>query len=186
MTHFRVFTAAVVFLAACPASAVDWQMDAAASRLEMVATFEGSPSPGSFKDFDTRLSLDPGEPTKGKLDVSIAVQSADWGSADINKAIAGPEWFDFARFPQAEFHATDVRHLTGDRYLARGNLNLKGAQVPVEVPFAWTETAGVAHMDGEFTVKRGAFGIGTGEWAAANVIGADVKIKFSVQLHKRA
>jgi polyisoprenoid-binding protein YceI len=186
MTLFRALAAAVIFLAALPTYATDWQMDLAASRIELVATFEVGPSPGAFKDFDTRLSLDPGEPAKGSLDVSISVKSADWGNADINKAIAGPEWFDFARFPQAEFHAADIRRLAGDRYLAHGILSLKDKQVPVEVPFAWTESAGVAHMDGEFTVKRAAFGIGTGEWAAANVIGPDVKVKFSVQLHKRA
>jgi hypothetical protein len=39
-------------------------------------------------------------------------------------------------------------------------------------------------MEGEFTVKRGAFGIGTGEWAASDVIGADVKVKFRVTLRK--
>jgi len=39
-------------------------------------------------------------------------------------------------------------------------------------------------MEGELTVKRGAFGIGTGEWAATNVIGADVRVKFKVKLHK--
>jgi hypothetical protein len=41
-------------------------------------------------------------------------------------------------------------------------------------------------MDGELTVKRGDFGIGSGQWAASNVIGADVKIKFSVRLRKGA
>jgi len=39
-------------------------------------------------------------------------------------------------------------------------------------------------MDGEFVVKRGAFGIGTGEWASTSVIGADVTIRFSVRMHK--
>ena len=57
-------------------------------------------------------------------------------------------------------------------------------QQPVDVPFAWTETGDAARMEGEFIVKRGAFGIGTGEWAATNVMGADVKIKFSVRLRK--
>jgi len=39
-------------------------------------------------------------------------------------------------------------------------------------------------MEGELTVKRGAFGIGTGEWAAIDVIGADVKVKFKVKWRK--
>jgi polyisoprenoid-binding protein YceI len=63
-------------------------------------------------------------------------------------------------------------------------LSLKGVQQPVEVPFTWTETGEAARMEGEFNVKRGAFGIGTGEWATTSVIGADVKVKFSVRLRK--
>jgi polyisoprenoid-binding protein YceI len=39
-------------------------------------------------------------------------------------------------------------------------------------------------MDGELTVQRKDFNIGTGEWIATNVIGPDVKIKFRVRLRK--
>jgi polyisoprenoid-binding protein YceI len=166
------------------ARAADWKMDASASRLEFAATFEGNAAPGVFREFDTRLHFDADKPAEGRLDVTIVVQSADMSSADVNKAISGAEWFDFPRFPRAEFHATDIRRTAAGRYLARGLLSLKGAQQTVEVPFAWSETGDAAKMDGEFIVKRGAFGIGTGEWAAASVIGADVTIKFSVRLRK--
>jgi polyisoprenoid-binding protein YceI len=105
-------------------------------------------------------------------------------NADINKAIAGPEWFDFARYPQASFQSTEIRHVDGNRYLARGTLSLKGAQRPVDVPFTWAATGDAATMDGEFTVPRAGFGIGTGEWAATNVIGPDVKVRFRVRLRK--
>jgi len=167
-----------------PAVAADWKMDATGSRLEFSATFEKIPAPGIFKEFDTRLRFDPDKPAEGQLDVTIKIASADMASADINKAIAGPEWFDFARHPQATFQATDIRRADGNRYLARGMLVLKGIQRPVEVPFTWNAAADAATMEGEFTVPRGAFGIGTGEWVATNVIGPDVKVKFRVRLRK--
>lgn len=169
---------------AAPAYGAEWKMDPAASRLEFAATFEKTPAPGVFRKFDTRMSFEPGKPG-GTLDVSIDVSSADMTNGDVNKAIAGPEWFDFARFPRAEFHSTDIRGAGGNRYVARGTLSLKGGRQPVEVPFTWSPSAdGGAGMDGEFTVKRGAFSIGTGEWAPTDVIGADVKVKFHVRLRK--
>ena len=103
---------------------------------------------------------------------------------DVNKEIRGKDWFDYAGFPQAEFHSTDLRRTGGNRYVARGTLVLKGAKQAVEVPFTWTGSADGAVMEGELTVKRGAFGIGAGEWAATDVIGADVKVKFKVKLRK--
>ena len=179
----RVLTALLLSVAV-PAYGADWKMDPAASKLEFAATSEKTPAPGVFRKFDTKMSFDPAKPG-GTLDVTIDISSADMTNGDVNKAIAGPEWFDFSKFPKAEFHSTDIRSAGGNRYVARGVLSLKGAQQPVEVPFTWDPSAdGGAGMDGEFTVKRGAFSIGTGEWAPTNVIGADVKVKFHVRLRK--
>jgi polyisoprenoid-binding protein YceI len=166
------------------ARAADWRMDSAGSSLEFVATFEKTPAPGIFRSFDTRLRLDPGKPAENRLDVAVNVTSADMNSADINNGIRGPEWFDFARFPKAEFHSTEIRRTDAKRYLARGTLSLKGVQQPVDVPFVWSDTGDAAIMEGELTLGRLLFGIGTGEWAATNVIGADVKVKFRVRLRK--
>jgi polyisoprenoid-binding protein YceI len=159
-------------------------MDVAGSRLEFAATFEKTPAPGVFKEFDARLAFDPEKPEGSRLDVTIKVASADMANADVNKAIAGPEWFDFARYPQAAFHSDEIRRVSAGRYLARGTLTLKGAQRLVEVPFSWNASSNTVTMEGELTVQRGPFNIGTGEWVATNVIGPDVKIKFRVRLRK--
>jgi polyisoprenoid-binding protein YceI len=185
MIRFYLLAAVLLSVSAGnPAQAADWKMDAGTSRLEFAATFEGNAAPGVFREFDTRLHFDADKPAEGRLDVTIAVRSADMNSTDVNKAISEVEWFDFVRFPRAEFHATEIRRTAAGRYLARGSLSLKGVQQAVEVPFAWSETGDAAKMDGEFIVKRVPFGIGTGEWASTSVIGADVTIKFSVRLRK--
>lgn len=159
-------------------------MEPSGSRLEFVASFEKNAAPGVFKDFDARMQFDPDKPAGGRLDVTIKITSADMSSLDINKAIRGSEWFDFARFPQAEFHATEIGRTAANRFLARGMLSMKGTQQPVEVPFAWTGTADAATIAGEISVNRRLFGIGTGEWAATNVVGAEVKVRFSVRLRR--
>ena len=165
------------------ASAADWKMDPAGSKLEFVATFEKTPAPGEFKEFDARLRFDPDKPAGGSLDVTIKITSADMNIPDVNKEIRGKDWFDYAGFPQAEFHSTDLRR-DGKRYVARGTLTLKGVKQPVEVPFTWTAARGGAVMEGELLLSRGAFGIGLGEWKATDTIGADVKVKFKVKLRK--
>jgi polyisoprenoid-binding protein YceI len=167
-----------------PAQGADWKMDPDGSKLEFIATFEKTAAPGVFREFDARLRFDPDKPAGGNLDVTVKVTSADMNIPDVNKEIRGKDWFDYAGFPQAEFLSTDLRRTEGNRYVARGTLSLKGVKQPVEVPFTWTGSAGGAVMEGELTVKRGAFGIGAGEWAASNVIGADVKVKFRVKLRK--
>jgi polyisoprenoid-binding protein YceI len=174
-----------LFLAASAASvqAADWRMDPAASKLEFIATFEKNPAPGVFKEFDTRLSFDPAKPAGGSLHVTIKVASADMNIPDVNKEIRNKDWFDYAGFPQAEFQSTELR-ADGKGYVARGTLTLKGVKQAVEVPFTFTPSADGATMEGEFTLKRGDFGIGLGEWKATDTIGADVKVKFRVKLKK--
>lgn len=168
------------------AHAAEWKMQALDSRLEFSATFEKTPAPGQFRRFDVQLDLEPARPEAGHLDVSIDIASADMSSADINKAIAGNEWFDFSRFARAEFHANEIRRTQPNAFVARGTLKLKGVQQAVEVPFSWSESGDAATMEGSFVLKRGTFGIGTGEWAATNVIGADVTVAFKVRLRKAA
>ena len=165
------FALCVLALATAPALAADWAMDAAGSRLEFVATFERAAVPGVFKEFDARLRFEPDKPAGGSLDVTVRVTSVDMNIADVNKEIRGKDWFDYGGFPQAEFRSTDLRRAEGNRYVARGTLTLKGVKQPIEVPFSWGAAADGATMEGELTVKRGAFGIGAGEWAASDVIG---------------
>jgi len=173
---------AILLAATCMAYAGDWKIVRGASKLEFTSTFEGSPVPGVFREFDVRVGFDDQRRAPESLQVVINVASADLAIPDVNKAIAGPEWFDFARFPKAEFQSTEIRRVAGNRYVARGTLVLKGVRQPVEVPFTWSRSPEGAMMDGELSLKRGAFAIGTGEWAAANVIGPDVQVKFHALL----
>lgn len=168
--------------ASTPALAADWVLEPSASRIDFVASFEGNNAPGTFRTFDARARFDPDHPEQGRLDVTVQVDSADMRSADINKAIAGPEWFDSARFPQGEFRSAQITGTGQGRYAARGTLKLKGIERVVVVPFRWFRAGNEARMEGELVVKRNGFDIGTGRWAATNMIGPDVKIRFSVRL----
>ncbi|TMG72089.1 MAG: YceI family protein, partial [Betaproteobacteria bacterium] len=73
--------------APCPARGADWKMDPAGSRLEFVATFEKTPAPGVFKEFDARVRFDPEKPAGGSLEVTVKVTSADMNIPDVNKEI---------------------------------------------------------------------------------------------------
>lgn len=169
-------------LTAGAAAAADWRMDPAASRLAFEASYQGEAVPGTFKQFDTRLHFDPAKPADSRLEVTVKLPSADFGSAEINEAVREPEWFDFARFMEASFVSTDIQRAAPDRYIARGMLRLKGASHTVAVPFTWKASGNSAEMKGELTLKRTAFGIGTGEWATDDPIGTDVKVIFDVRL----
>ena len=167
-----------------PAAATQWQMDRDASHLHFVARWEGNEVPGVFRQFDTRLELDRRAPEQGQLEVSVAITSADMDSSDINEGIAGSEWFDSARFPEARFTSTAIRAVGPERFEALGTLTLKGVTREVVVPFTLQENGAGAEMQGALQLQRTDFKIGTGEWAAGNVIGLEVDVRFRLTLKR--
>lgn len=182
MTAMRCTVFTLLLFMIGTAGAMEWKLLAEDSSLKFFINYSGQETPGVFHRFMTELQFDPAVPTTGRLVVTVASLSADFGSADINAAIAGPEWFDFARYAEARFISESIERVGQGRFVATGRLRLKGIERIVHVPFTWSETDGLAHMRGELTLQRGSFAIGTGEWAASDIIGANVRVRFDIKL----
>lgn len=161
--------------------AKEWQMIAGDSRLEYVATYEGQEAPGEFRSFEAKLDFNPGAPGAGRLDVHVNLASADMYSSDVNEAIMEREWLDSKNVGPAEFTSSDIARVDGDRFVARGTLQVKGVEANLELPFTWERHGSEATMDGAITIDRTRFNIGTGEWASPTPIGVKVEVKFHVR-----
>ncbi|MGA7981754.1 MAG: YceI family protein [Chromatiaceae bacterium] len=166
------------------AHAADWAMDAGASKLEFVVRYEGEPTVGRFRKFDTRLQFDPRRPEESHLRVTVDVESADMDSGDINATIRGAEWFNAARYGRARFDSRRITREKAGDYVAHGTLMLKGIEREIAVPFAWQSAGRSATMTGRFDLRRTAFNIGTGDWSDGNTIGLEVEVRFDVHLRR--
>ena len=91
----------------------------------------------------------------------------------------GSDFFNTSAYPNATFTARDIRHLGGERYEARGTLDLRGASKPATLRFTLRIDGDRARVSGTGRIDRTAFGVGQGEWAATDAIAADVDIAFS-------
>lgn len=170
-----------VFALGAAAQAADWTMDPAASKLEFVASYEGSDAPGQFNDFGTELRFDPQQPAEGSLRVSVVMTSADMGNDDINENLPAPEWFDSGAFPRAVFEAKSIRSDKPGHYVASGTLTLKGIKQKVEVPFSWQIEGDTAVLEGATSIDRTRFKVGTGSWAKPSPIGLNVVVRYRVR-----
>lgn len=184
MRPAAILLALAVFGTAQCVNAAQWTMDPRSSELGFSVAFEGAPARGIFRSFDLAMEFTAARPAASRIDVTIAVASADMRSTPMNDAIRGPDWFDATHFPVAEFRSLDVRPIGPDRYLAIGTLQVKGVTRLVELPFEWKSDGAAAVVDGNLTLQRAAFGIGGGDWVSSNVIGPEVKVHFSVSLRK--
>lgn len=173
-------------LAPAPAQAADWEMVPDRSELQFTATYEGQPAPGEFEELEVDLRFDPDAPESGHLKVRVDLGSADMGGAEVNQAIREPAWLNVAEFDRAVFVSDSIRAQGEDRFLAIGELRLKGTKEPVEVPFRWRRKDGRTILKGKVTIRRTRFGIGTGEWATEDPIGLDVRVRYKVTLRPEA
>jgi len=171
-------------LSSLPAVANEWQVDHDNSKLAFVVAWDGARLEGIYRRFDAKINFDVNEPASGVFDVSVEVMSAKTKSADVDEGMGGADWFDYRHHPVSGFKSSEIRSLGENRYEAEGTLKVKGISKVIKLLFTWTQTESQAHMQGEATVKRTDFNIGSGEWATDPTIGYDVKVIVDMQLDR--
>jgi len=182
-------TRAILFLAALlivtPAQAAEWRLVAPESRIGFVATYEDVAFDAWFRSFEAAIRFAPDALDQAVFDIRIDVSSVDSASPDRDAGMKQPEWLAAESHPEARFHAERFERRADGRFTALGRLDLKGTTRAIEVPFTWERSGGKAVITAETGVRRGQFGIGTGEWADDDTIGFEVTIRARLALERR-
>ena len=111
--------------------------------------------------------------------MTVDLASADTGDGQRNDSLKGSDFFNVTARPDAVFSARDIRHLGGERYEARGTLDLRGISKPATIRFTLRIDGDRARVTGTARIDRTSFGVGQGEWAATDAIAAGVDVAFS-------
>lgn len=164
------------------AGAAQWCMVGQSSWLGFTAAWEGQSFQGRFGRFEAAIRFDPDDLASAEFLVDIPVASASTGNAERDEGMAEAEWFDYARFPTARFQATAFSPLGDDRYLASGQLRLKGVSRDTQVEFTWRRQDPGALLEGGARLDRTDFGIGSGDWADEEFVAHEVIVSFRLEL----
>jgi len=146
--------------------------------------FEGEPLAGEFTQFDVALTLQEKSSAPAGLVVTVRLGAADMGDPEMNSMLFDAVWFDTNKFESAGYSSTAIREVSPGSYLATGVLKLKGIQRNVEVPFEWQFDGREARLQGQLSLRRTDFNVGSGEWATDDTIGLAVKLVFDVNLER--
>jgi len=156
----------------------DWTVGSG-GKLGFTARWNGEAINGSFGRWDADIRFRPDDLAASRIKVGVDLASADTGDAQRDDSLKGSDFFDSGAHPKAVFTARDIRHLGGDRYEARGTLDLRGVKKPATIAFTLRIDGDKARVTGNARIDRTAFGVGQGEWAATDAIAASVNIDFS-------
>ncbi|HET6526182.1 YceI family protein [Sphingopyxis sp.] len=156
----------------------DWTV-APSGHLGFTARWNGEAVNGSFDRWRAAIRFSRDHLAESNIRVTVDLASADTGDGQRDDSLKGSDFFNVTARPNAVFTARDVRHLGGDRYEARGTLDLRGASKPATVRFTLRIDGDKARVAGTARIDRTAFGVGQGEWAATDAIAAAVDVDFS-------
>lgn len=148
------------------------------SQLQFVSKQMGVPVEGQFKRFDAQIAFDPKQPTRGRIAFSVDLGSATLGVPETDAELRKPEWFDVGKFPQARFSSSAIKALGDGRFEVTGQLSLKGKAQALTVPVTLSQAGGLSTASGQFTIKRLAFQVGSGEWGDTSLVADEVQVRF--------
>lgn len=158
--------ATLAFIGSAQAESLTYSFDKVHSQIHASVKHMGlSNSTARFHIKDGSLTLDPADPTGGKVDVVIDASSIDLGDATWKEHVSGEKWFNIPGFPEARFVSTKVEK-SGSGLVISGDLTLKGATKPITLnatlnqagPHPFTKKPAVG-FSATATIKRSDFGI---------------------------
>lgn len=167
------------------ASVSSWRTDPAPSTLRFYPTLSGGEFEGRFERFDARIRFDPAQPSQCAFDVTVDLLSARTGDAERDTTLAGPDFFETTRFPQATFAARNCKPLGPQRYEVTGQLQLRGVTRDVRLALRFDPAAGPgqpARLTGSALVPRLGFGVGQGDWRTTEWLADAVRVQFDLRL----
>lgn len=169
-------------LAAVPS----WNIIPNESSLSFTGIQNNSPLTGRFKNFTGDIYFDPVDLKANHVKITINMNSVSFSYKDIEDTLKLPDWFDVKLFPSAVFEAKDFTKLDNAHYQAKGLLTIKNKSLPLIVDFTQeTNVNNKVKVKGMATIKRTAFGIGSGEWASTDEVQDDVKVNFVLTVVKK-
>ncbi len=119
---------------------------------------------GRFNKFEGTVSLDAADPAKTTVNFTVDMESVDSNSADRDKHLKSPDFFNSKQFPTATFKSTSVK-ASGDNLDVTGDLTIRGITKPVTIAMKKTgegkdpKGTQLAGAEGTFTIKRSEFDV---------------------------
>ena len=167
-----------------PAAAeTQWESRADGSELGFSAWYEGEEIPGRFGRFSARLTTGAAAVEPVSLTVEVRMNSADMNDGEVNEELAEPEWFGTAAYPAARFISDDIVPADGG-FLARGQLQIKDVEQPLDVPFAWRLDGDRGRLSGAVELSRLAWRVGVDEWESDASLADRVRVSFDVDMQR--
>ena len=106
---------------------------------------------GQFSGITGEATLDPREPAKSRLSVTIPAAGVGTSNEALNRALLAPEFLDAQAFPRATYVSTSVEPTSPTTARVNGELTIKGITRTVSFDATFNQ-AGTNPIDSRYSV----------------------------------
>jgi len=140
---------------------------------------------GRFNKTSGNFNIDPADPSKSFIDVTIDTDSVDTANGGRDKHLKSGDFFSVTEFPAMTFKSKSFKKTGEGTYDVTGDITLRGKTKEITVPITDTgrgkgmRGGEVAGLEAKFTINRADFGVSYG--AGTGALGDDVSIIYSAE-----
>lgn len=154
------------------------------SKIEFIGSKVTGKHNGSFGDFSGQIDY-AGTPENSRVKITIKADSITTDTPDLTKHLKTADFFDVAKFPEANFVSTAIKPggENGATHTVTGNLTMHGVTKSITFPATINVTPDLATVNSSFSINRKDFGINYAG-AADNLIRDDVVLTLNIRANK--
>jgi polyisoprenoid-binding protein YceI len=193
MKRFSLLTLVLIFLLLAgqtvSAAARNWELDKAHSNFYFRIGHIFSQIGGQFDEFSGEVKFDPDNLAESRFFFEIKTDSVNTNITKRDKHLQSGDFFDAGKFPLMTFESVKITALGNNVYEVLGKFTVKGEVYDLALPLTLAGVTGhpavndkdVIGFNGEVTIDRLAYKIGTGKFYEMGVVGKDVEILVSLE-----
>lgn len=193
MKRFSFVTLALIFLVligqTAQAAARGWELDKAHSNFYFHVGHIFSKVAGQFNDFSGEVQFDPDKLAESKFSFEFKTDSINTNIAKRDKHLQSADFFDAGTFPLMTFESTKITNVGNNVYEVLGKFTVKGEAYDLTLPLTLAgikdhpavKNKEVIGFNGEVSIDRLAYKIGTGKFYDMGIVGKDVKIFVTLE-----
>lgn len=186
----RSFVAMIIFISlilvgqTVLGAARNWEIDKPHSNFYFLVDHIFSKVGGLFNDFTGEVKFDPDNLTESRFFFEIKTASVDTNIAKRDKHLQSSDFFDSGKFPLMTFESTQITDVGNNKYEVLGKFMVKGKTYDLTLPLVLggikdhpaVKGKEVIGFNGELTLDRLAYQVGTGKFYDMGIVGKDVKV----------
>jgi polyisoprenoid-binding protein YceI len=194
MNRKLLAAAALSLLAALPARAETYTIDAGHSEVGFKIRHLVSNVRGRFNDFSGTINMDPKNIQNSSVEFRIKAESIDTNQVSRDKHLRAEDFFFVEKYPEITFKSDSVKPAGKDKYNVTGTLTMRGVSKKVTLPVTYTGEVKdpwgnvKAGFETSTTLNRKDYGIVWNQ-AVDNggvILGDDVTIEINLETQKQA